>query len=619
MSAEYSGSHQQYGVTCDQDVMVPMRDGVSLATDLYMPAVGSRRARGRFPVIVERTPYNKRSAAAATNGKYFARRGYVCAIQDVRGRFESDGEWYPFAREAPDGYDTVEWLGAQPWSNGQVGTFGGSYSGSDQSALATLDPPHLATMIIAVGASNYYHSSMRQNGALEQRFLVYVFRMAITSKEAAADPDLKAALVKAYSEDIHTIVDRFPLREGATLLRRLPSYERWAIDILTHGDYGDYWKQRGYAISEYYEQHADVPTLYVGGWYDSYARNTCQSYVELSKIKKSDQRLLMGPWTHGQYEVTYSGDLDFGTESHVHFNDVRLAWFDHYMKGMSTEFAGSPPVRIFTMGGGNGSRVVLGAPGFGSDYPGRINHGGYWRTEPDWPLPGTRITPYYLHRDASLAPEEPKPAESFTQYTFDPTNPVPTMGGGISAADNVMRPGAFDQRGRPDFHGCKDTLPLNSRSDVLTFQTPVLDKDIEVTGPIEMHLWAASSAPDTDFTAKLIDVYPPDHGYPDGLAFNITDSIIRARYRNGWEKPEMMAPEQPYELVFQLYPTSNVFRKGHRIRLDISSSNWPRFDVNPNTGGTLGVDRSYQNATQTVYHDAAHPSHVTLPLQRGSR
>ena len=215
-----------------------------------------------------------------------------------------------------------------------------------------------------------------------------------------------------------------------------------------------------------------------------------------------------------------------------------------------------------------------------------------------------------------MGPDMPKAEESFTQYVFDPTNPVPTMGGGISAADNIMRPGAFDQRGRPDFHGCKGTMPLNVRGDVLTFQTPVLRKDVEVTGSIEMHLWAASSAPDTDFTAKLIDVYPPDHDYPDGLAFNITDSIIRARYRNGWERPEMMMPGQPYELVFQLYPTSNLFRKGHRIRLDISSSNWPRFDVNPNTGKGLGVDRSYQNSTQTIYHDSARPSHVTLPLRR---
>ena len=616
MSTPYSGSHQQYGVVCQQDVMVRARDGVGLATDIYLPAGNGRAADGEYPVLLERTPYDKRSAANVTNGKYFARRGYVCAIQDVRGRFKSEGEWYPFAREAPDGYDTVEWLGAQPWSDGQVGTMGGSYAGSDQSALATLDPPHLSTMIVAVGASNYYHSSMRQNGALEQRFLIYVFRMAATSKEAAADPRLKAALEHAFTLEMPDIVNRFPLKGGTTVLHRLPTYERWAIDIQTHGDYDEYWKQRGYAISEYYAEHADVPTLYLGGWYDSYARNTCDSFLSLKKTKSSPQRLLMGPWTHGQYEVTYAGDVDFRTESHISYNDLRLAWFDHFLKGMHTEVADWPPVKLFTMGTGDVRQVVLGAPGVTSEYAGRVSHGGYWRDAEDWPLPGTVNTPYYLHRDGSLSPDKPAgDAPGHSRYTFNPKDPVPTMGGGISAADTVIMPGAFDQRGRPDFHGCTDTLPLTSRADVVSFQTPLLAEDLEVTGPIEMHLWAASSAVDTDFTAKLVDLFPASYDYPEGLAINITDSIIRARYRNGWEEPELMTPGQPYEFVFQLYPTSNIFRAGHRIRLDISSSNWPRFDVNPNTGGPLGRERAYRSATQTIYHDTDRASHVVLPLQ----
>ena len=618
MAGTYEGSHQQYGVFCETNVMVPMRDGVRLATDIYFPAVGEHRAEGRFPIILERTPYNMRSPVRVSNGGYFARRGYVCAVQDVRGRFESEGEWYPFAKEAPDGYDTIEWLGLQAWSDGRVGTMGGSYAGSDQSAAATLNPPHLRAMIVAVGASNYYHSSMRQNGALEQRFHIYIYRMAITSKEANADPGLRAALTRAFVEEMPALVDRFPLKEGATILHRLPSYERWAIDILAHGEYDDYWKQRGYAPSEYYDEHADVPTLYLGGWYDSYARNTCESFVVLSKLKKSPQRLLMGPWTHGAYEVTYAGDVDFGTDSHISYNDLCLAWFDHHLKELYTEAAELPAVRIFTMGAGDGKPVIQEATGEASEYPGRVNHGGYWRSEPDWPLPGTLFTPYYLHGDGSLAPAKPVAGASppQTTFTFDPRNPVPTIGGGISAADTVMKPGAYDQRGRPDFHGCKDMLPLNSRSDVLSFHTMALDDDLEVTGPIVMHLWATSSAVDTDFTAKLIDACPPGDGYPEGLAINITDSIIRARYRNGWERPEFMTPGQPYELVFQLYPTSNIFRRGHRVRLDVSSSNWPRFDVNPNTGGPLGGEEGYQIATQTVYHDADHSSHLVLPLQR---
>ena len=606
MAKAYQGSHQQYDVLCRSNVMIASRDGVNLATDLYFPARGGSLAEGQFPVILERTPYNKAATRQVAKGKYFARRGYVCAIQDVRGRLRSEGDWHPFAEEAPDGYDTVEWLGTQPWSTGKVGTMGDSYAGSNQSALATLDPPHLSTMIVGVGASSYYRSSMRQNGALEQRFLIYAFRMALDSKEADRDPALKAALKRVFPGSIAEVVNLFPLKEGSTILRRLPSYERWAIDLQTHGDYDDYWRQRGYAISEYYKEHSDVPTLYLGGWYDSYARNTCESFAALSKLKRSPQRLMMGPWTHAAYEATFAGDIDFGTEAHIDYNDLKLAWFDQYLKSMDTGVADWQPVRIFTMGTEDGR----------PNYDGRVSHGGYWRNESDWPLPGTSFTPYYLRGDGSLSPDRPRDGEfPPSAFTFDPGDPVPTIGGGISAADPIMVPGAFDQRGRPDFIGCRDTQPLNSRRDVLTFQTSPLTQEAEVTGPIEMHLWASSSAVDTDFTAKLIDVYPPSADYPEGLAMNITDSIIRARYRNGGEKAEFMTPGQPYEFVFQLYPTSNVFKPGHRIRLDVSSSNWPRFDVNPNTGGPLGREQAYQVAHQTVYHDADCPSHVILPVQ----
>ena len=612
MTAPYDGSPIAYDVTCRRNVMVPMRDGVGLASDIYLPSVGEEPAAGRFPVILERTPYDKAAPRQVTNAGYFARRGYATVIQDVRGRFASEGEWYAFAREAPDGYDTVEWLAGQEWSNGKVGTMGGSYAGSDQSALATLAPPHLETMVVAVGASNYYHGSMRQNGALEQRFHVYVFRMAMTSKEAMADPGLQAEIMKAFTQDMPDIVRRLPLKKGATVLRRLPSYEQWAIDILTHGEFDDYWKQRGYAIDEYYDEHADVPTLYLGGWYDSYARNTPTSYRKLSDIKRSPQVLLMGPWTHGCYEVTHAGDVDFGIDSHINQNDLRLAWFDHRLKGMATEFADWPPVRIFTMGTGS-QRMNK------HDYDRRLDHGGYWRSEPDWPLPGTVETRYYLRAGGGLSREQPGEEEApSTGYTFDPRDPVPTMGGGISAADTIIPPGAFDQRGRPDFFGCVDELPLNTRGDILTFQTPELAEDTEVTGHIVMHLWASSSARDTDFTAKLIDLHPPSGDYPDGFAMNITDSILRARYRNGWTRPELMEPGTPYEFVFHLYPTSNVFRRGHRIRLDISSSNWPRFDVNPNTGGPLGLESRWEIAHQTILHSPGHPSHIVLPLQKAA-
>lgn len=608
----YEGSPIAYDVVIRKNVTIPMRDGVKLAADIYLPADGTNIAEGQFPVILERTPYDKTAPRQVTNMKYYARRGYVGVIQDVRGRFESEGEWYAFAKEAPDGYDTVQWLGVQPWSDGQVGTMGGSYAGSDQSALATMNPSNLSTMIVAVGASNYYHGSMRQNGALEQRFMVYAFRMAMTSKEAIADGGLQAEIRKAFMDDMPDIVRHLPLKEGATVLRRLPSYERWAIDILTHGEFDDYWKQRGYAIDEYYDEHADVPSLYLGGWYDSYARNTPQSYMKLSAIKNSQQVLLMGPWIHGAFEVTNSGDVDFGTEAHINVNDLRLAWFDHYMKGMHTEFADWSPVRIFTMGTGS-QRMNK------HDHDRFLDHGGYWRSEPDWPLPGTSDTPFYLRAGGGLSEDAPSEAETTSaRYTFDPNDPVPTMGGGISAAESIIRAGAFDQRGRLDFFGCADTQPLNMRHDILTFETPELEEDTEVTGHIVMNLWASSSAVDTDFTAKLIDMYPPSDDYPDGFAMNITDSIIRARYRNSWTEPELMEQGTPYEFTFHLYPTSNVFRKGHRIRLDISSSNWPRFDVNPNTGGPLGLEQRHQLAHQTIYHCPEHPSHIVLPLQKGA-
>ncbi len=603
MSPPYEGSAQNWEVQTMSNTLVPMRDGVLLATDMYRPTIHGTMAPGPFPVLLERTPYDKAAPGNVDMGRYFARRGYVCAIQDVRGRFASDGDWYPFAKEAPDGYDTVEWLAAQPWCDGRVGTMGGSYCGSDQSALATLDPPHLKTMIVAVGASSYYHASMRQNGALEQRFIIYAFRMATTSREALADPGLRALLLEAYA-NVEEWFGRVPFRKGVSALRLLPSYEQWVIDILTHGDYGSYWHQRGYDIARHYDDHADVPTLYVGGWYDSYARATCENYAALSMRKKSRQMLLMGPWTHGGWHETFAGSVDFGTESHIHYHDVRLAWFDHFLKGRHTEFTECQPVRIFVMGSGDDTR----------NYAGRLHHGGHWRTEADFPLPDTQCTPWYLQADGQLTRNVPSAAASASRFTFDPRDPVPTIGGGISAADPVMEPGAFDQRGDVRFFGCHDSLPLNARSDVLSFTSQPLLQDMEITGLVTVQLFVSSSAPDTDFTAKLLEVIPPCTDYPEGLAINLTDSILRTRYRNSWTDPELMQEGQIYPLEFSLYPTSNLFKASHQVRVDISSSNFPRFDVNPNTGGALGIDRRFRLANQVVYHEHEHPSHIVLPL-----
>jgi len=594
----------EYDVLVQKNVPVPMRDGVNLAADLYLPAKDGAVVEGRFPAVMERTPYDKENKV--NDGRYFARRGYVAVMQDVRGRFQSEGVWYPFAKEAPDGYDSLEWVAAQPWCDGHVGTMGGSYCGSDQSALATMNPPHLKAMVVSVGTSNYHKSSMRQNGALELRFMIYAFRMATTSREALADDTLKAALLEEFGR-IREWLTRTPYKKGSSALRFLPSYEQWVLDILGEGDYNDYWKQRGYAIEQYYEEHADVPTIYVGGWYDSYARGTTDNYAALSKMKTSPQHLLMGPWTHGGWGVSYAGDVDFGPDAPLDdYNGYRLRWFDRWLKGIDNGVDREKPVRIFVMGGGEGRK----------DRSGRLSHMGVWRDAPDWPLPGTRYTSYHLHADGTLGTSPPDASEP-TRYMFDPRDPVPTIGGGISAAEGVMSPGAYDQRGGKRFYGCTDTLPLATRSDVLVFQTPGLTEDVEVTGPLTVKLWASSSARDTDFTVKLIDVHPPNPDYPNGFAQNISDSIVRARYRTSREHPELLEPGKVYAFEIVMYPTSNVFRRGHRIRLDISSSNFPRFDINPNTGGPLGRDRRIMVAENVVYHDPDRPSHIVLPIVPG--
>jgi hypothetical protein len=591
----------EYDVVTEKNVSVPMRDGTNLATDLYLPARNGKVVEDRFPAVMERTPYDKEGKV--NEGRYFARRGYVAVMQDVRGRFGSEGVWYPFAKEAPDGYDSVEWAAEQPWCDGNVGTMGGSYCGSDQSALATLDPPHLKAMVVSVGTSNYHKSSMRQNGALELRFMIYAFRMATTSPEALADPTLKAAL-QADFDRIGEWMTRTPYRKGSSALRFLPSYEQWVLDIVGEGDFNDYWKQRGYAIEHYYDEHADVPTIYLGGWYDSYARGTTDNYVALSKMKNTPQHLIMGSWTHGGWSNSASGVVDFGPDAVLDdYNGYRLRWFDRWLKGIQNGVDGEKPVRIFVMGGGTSEK----------DRSGRLSHGGVWRDVDDWPLPQMQYTPYYIQADGTLGPELPETSDP-TRYTFDPSDPVPTIGGGISAANEVMVAGAFDQRGAKRFYGSKDTLPLSARSDVLVFQTPELEEDVEVTGPLTVNLWASSSAVDTDFTVKLIDVHPPNADFPDGFCQNISDSIIRARYRDSRDRPELMDPGEIYPFEIVMYPTSNLFGKGHRIRLDISSSNFPRFDINPNTGGPLGRDRRLVIAEQAVYHDPDHPTHIVLPI-----
>ncbi|MFO7948537.1 MAG: CocE/NonD family hydrolase [Armatimonadota bacterium] len=590
--------------TMRRDVMVPLRDGVRLATDLYFPP-GWTEDDEPLPMILARTPYDK--LASEELGTRVAGHGYIFASQDVRGRYRSEGEFYPFRHEAPDGYDAVEWLAAQPWCNGKVGTIGQSYVAAVQNALASLNPPHLAAMVVTYGPSSYYHHAMRHNGALELRFFRYAFTMAATSCEAQADPLIRAALEDAL-ENIWDWVQSCPIQPGETPLALVPSYERWLLDILRHACYDDYWQAPGYGPVPCYEEHADVPTLYIGGWYDSYTRATVQNFVELSARQSEPVYLLMGPWTHGGAGVGRAGDASFGPDGSLDdYIGLRLSFFDRFMRDdANADFGQHSPVRFFVMGGGEGTVRE-------DDRP-EIRHGGRWREADRWPPADSEPTEFFLHADGSLDTEPPSEQSASTSWTFDPADPVPTIGGNLSALG--VEPGAYDQRNDERFPFTSGMLPLSARRDVVCFATDPLVEDVTIAGPVEIVLWVSTDAPDTDFTAKLLDIYPPGEGYPAGCAMNLTDGIMRLRFRDGFEREKLATPGEVCELRFELYPTANRFVAGHRIRVDISSSNYPRFELNPNTGGPLGIDRRWRIAENTLHHDRSRPSRIVLRVLR---
>ncbi len=606
-------SQCDYSVITEKDVMISMRDGIRLATDVYFPARNGVPAEGTFPTLMERTPYNKEgmrgTVSRPVTAEYFAIRGYVLVIQDTRGRYKSEGSFTKYLNEGSDGYDAVEWVAAQPWSNGKIGTFGLSYAAHTQAAMACLNPPHLTCMFLNCGGfSNAYMNAGRNGGAFELKQVCWAFNQAAMSREASENPVIKKALEET---DLRQWFQRMPWKKGHSPLKWTPNYENCLFDQWTHADFDDYWKQVGICAELYYDQFSDVPQMHLGSWYDPYTITTTDNYIGLSQKKKASVRLLMGPWTHGANDVSFAGDVDFGSASVVQdslaedYNELRLRWFDHWLKGMDNGVGQEAPVKIFVMGGGDGHKTP----------EGRLNHSGHWRDEQEWPLARARNTNFYFHADGTLSTLLPSNDAPPSRYLFDPNNPVPTIGGSISSSLPIAEGGAFHQQEEPRFFGSKQPyLPLSSRHDVLVFQTPPLEEDVEVTGPIEVKLWISSSAPDTDFTAKLIDVYPPNDDYPQGFDINLTDGIIRARYRNSWEKAEFMQPGQIYQVRIVLPPTSNLFRREHRIRVDISSSNFPKLDVNSNTDEPLGLNRRTQVAENTIYHDAQRLSHIELPV-----
>jgi hypothetical protein len=602
-----------YDVTVRRDVMVRMRDGVLLATDVYLPARAAAVIPGRIPAILERTPYGKSQDgtrhASTQVAKLFASHGYAVVFQDCRGRGKSQGKYVKYLSDGLDGYDCCAWIIGQSWCNGRIGTMGLSYAAHTQAALASAGAPGVTAMFMDSGGfSNAYQGGIRQGGAFEMKQVTWAFNEALEAPEVKRDPAKLAAL---QAIDLKDWFARLPWTRGHSPLSPVPEYEDYVFDQWEHGNFDGFWKQMGIYAAGYYDQWPDAAIVFISSWYDPYPRTVTDNFRALGARKRGPMRMILGPWTHGNREQTFAGDVDFGSvaafEGNVAANYVamKLRWFNRFLKGESNGVDQEPTVQLFVMGGGTGRRTAQG----------RMDHGGAWRAGRTWPIPRQRLTRYYLHPDGTLSERLPLRGNRPRQYRYDPATPVPTIGGTITSGQPIMVGGAFDQREAPQFFGCREPFrALEERADVLVFATPRLAADIEVTGAIEARLWIASDAPDTDFTIKLLDVYPPNEDYPDGYAMNLTDGILRCRYRDSWEQPSLMEPGRIYPISIEAFPTSNLFKAGHRIRIDVSSGNFPHFDFNSNTGEPEGKATRTQVATNRVFVDRDHPSHVVLPV-----
>jgi putative CocE/NonD family hydrolase len=559
----------------ERNVQMKTRDGVTLKADIYRPT-----GDGTFPVLLQRTPYNKDNAVD------FARRavarGFMVVVQDVRGRYTSEGEWYTFKHETDDGYDTVEWAAALPHSNGKVGMFGGSYVGATQMLAAIGHPPHLAGICPVVTASNYHENWTYQGGALEQWFdESWTAGLAQDTLDRAIHKDTNAVVGdSALPLTQFPVFNLKPIANGAQMTRELAPY---FLDWLAHPTYDSYWKQ--WSIEENYDK-IQVPALTVAAWYDIFQGGSLKNYVGLrdhagNEAARSNQRLLVviGGHAGGGRKV---GQVDFGPDAPFDETGVTLDWYDYLFQGKQNQFADAAhPVRIFVMGKNE------------------------WRDEAAWPLARAKETRYYLDSsgkansasgDGSLVEAGPQKTAADV-FVYDPANPVPTVGGPLCCDPLHLGPGPRDQ------------MSVETRSDVLVYSTPPLQEDVEVTGPVTLDLFAKSSAVDTDFTGKLVDVWP------NGFAQNLTEGILRASFRESTlGEPKAIVPGQVYEYKIDLWSTSNVFLKGHRIRLEVSSSNFPRFDRNLNNGKRAADSAAFIKATNTVLHDPEHPSALVLPV-----
>ncbi|GAC1361215.1 MAG: CocE/NonD family hydrolase [Ktedonobacteraceae bacterium] len=538
------------------DQRVPMRDDITLSADIYLP-LGSPHVRR--PVILERTPYMK-AGISFEMVKYFVRHGYVFVAIDVRGRGDSDGEFLPYFNEGKDGYDAIEWCARQPWSDGNVGTLGASYGGRVQWLAAIERPPHLRAMVVLVPPSDpFVETPTGTPGPMHICWLHLVSGRALQSMDVVDWGDVYKHLpIISMDDDIG---------------RRIPA---WRKEV-EHAQLDSYWLPLCY--QQHFEQ-VNVPVLHISGWYDDEQIGTPINYIgmttrALTPGVREQQRLLMGPWGHATNASQRLGAIDFGPQAVIDLRAEELNWYDRWLKRLPVEHV--PPVRIFVMGENN------------------------WRDEEEWPLARTAWTLYYLHSaghansrfgDGSLSTSKPEAGQPVDSYRYNPAEPV------LFITDPTS-----SQIGGPD-----DYAALQERSDILVYTTEPLTTDIEVTGPIIVDLYASSSAPDTDFMAMLIDVWP------NNFRQRLCDGMVRARFRNGMDRPALIQPGHVYHYRIDCWNTSQLFRAGHRICLQITSSAFPKYDRNQNIGGPLGVSTELAIAEQHIYHDAEHPSAVVLPI-----
>jgi putative CocE/NonD family hydrolase len=574
------------GVRVEFDVPVRMRDDVTLRANIFRPDDGS----GTYPVLLTRTPYGKDLplGSSGLEPAQLARKGYIVVVQDARGCFASEGEWYPFMNEGADGADTVAWAASLPGSSGRVGTYGGSYMGFTQWAAARAGAPALGAMAPAITWDSARNGPAFRGGVgelgtqMSWNMLVGLDKLL---RQYAGQPEALGRAIHMLAREYDALPDagyhELPL-EGFGPLARL-GLDTFVTEGYREREDTAFWTPM--QTSEGYGR-VDVPALHIGGWYDIFLSGTINNFNGMRAAGHRGQYLLLGPWVHGMFD-SVAGEVGFGLASSGGFLDLQVdlltlhaRFFDRWLKGMENGFERWPTVKYFVMGAN------------------------IWKASDTWPPAGMRPTVWYLHSqghaisaegDGWLSTEEPGD-ESADQFVYDPANPVPTRGG-ATLLPPILRAGAIDQR------------PIELRPDVLVYTSAPLEQALEVSGPVSVTLHVASDAPDTDFVARLVDVYP------DGRAIPLTDGVVRMRYRDGVEQPAgPMDAGMAYAITVDLWSTSCVFLPGHRIRVDVTSSNFPRWERNLNTGQSPSATAEMRPALQVVLHNAAHPSHVLLPV-----